>query len=175
MRIGLISDTHIPEARKELFPEIVDAFRGVELILHAGDINLPRVLDDLERAAPILAAEGNHDLYATDPRIKKYHLLEREGFSIALTHRLEPYNWELGKLIDQWLGGNRTDIIIFGDTHYEKVEVRDGILVVNPGSAMYPRNKSTRLGHIGYLDLERGKEPKVQIVDLGQLYPVAAK
>ena len=61
MRIGLISDTHIPEAGKEIWPEIRSAFAGVDLILHGGDITVGRVLDDLETIAPVLAAQGNHD------------------------------------------------------------------------------------------------------------------
>ncbi len=57
MLIGLISDTHIPWAVKELPPEVGEAFRGVDLILHAGDIYSHAVLDELERIAPVLAAK----------------------------------------------------------------------------------------------------------------------
>ena len=45
MRIGLVSDTHIPEAREELWPQVCDAFRGVDLILHGGDLHELRVVD----------------------------------------------------------------------------------------------------------------------------------
>ena len=61
MRIGLISDTHIPEARPELWPQVFDAFRGVDLILHAGDVHELRVIDELEAVAPIYVARGNGD------------------------------------------------------------------------------------------------------------------
>ncbi|HET7737427.1 MAG TPA: metallophosphoesterase family protein, partial [Tepidiformaceae bacterium] len=91
MRIGLIADTHIAEAGvKELWPEIFAAFEGVDLILHAGDIMLPRILDDLERIAPVLAALGNHDQgLETDPRVEHHHVLEREGHTVALVHQFE--------------------------------------------------------------------------------------
>ena len=171
MRIGLVSDTHIPEARKELYSAVIDVFKGVDMILHGGDIAVERVLDDFEQSAPILAAEGNHDRYLEDPRIKKYHIIELEGFTIGLTHQLEPFDWELDQLVSYWLGGNKTDIIIFGDTHYEKIVQRDGVWLVNPGSAMYPHNQSTRLGHVGFMDLERGKEPQFEIVNLADRYP----
>jgi uncharacterized protein len=171
MRIGLISDTHIPEARKDLFEEVVDAFKGVDLILHGGDIIVGRVLDDLEKVAPVLAARGNHDEHIDDARVKQYHLLDLEGFSVALTHRFEPLDWPLERLIKYWLEGASPDIIVFGDTHYEMAEYRDGVLLVNPGSPVYPRNLSTRLGHIGFMELERGKEPQVEIVDLAEVYP----
>ena len=56
MRVGLLSDTHIPVA-PILYPEILDALRGVDVILHAGDIVLSRVLDELETIAPVYAAQ----------------------------------------------------------------------------------------------------------------------
>ncbi len=56
MKIGLISDTHIPEVTKSLPQEVKETFKDVDLILHAGDIYLPRVLDGLARFAPVLAA-----------------------------------------------------------------------------------------------------------------------
>ena len=59
LRIGLISDTHIPEARDELWPQVFDVFKGVDLILHAGDIHDLIVLDQLADIAPLWAARGN--------------------------------------------------------------------------------------------------------------------
>ena len=174
MRIGLVSDTHVPESRKEIYSAIVDVFQGVDLILHGGDIAVERVLDDLAQAAPVLAAEGNHDRYLEDDRIKKVHVIEAEGFTIGLTHQFLPYEWDMDKLISYWMGGIKTDIIVFGDSHYEKAEMRDGVLVINPGSAMYPHNQSTRLGHVAFLDLEAGRAPQpehVEIVNLADRYP----
>ena len=61
MRIGLISDTHIPTAGRDLWPQVYDALRGVDLIMHAGDLHDPIVLDWLEALAPVLAVSGNGD------------------------------------------------------------------------------------------------------------------
>ena len=61
MRIGLISDTHIPVAAPKLWPQVFDAFRGVDLIMHGGDLMVPDVIDWLEEIAPVLAVEGNGD------------------------------------------------------------------------------------------------------------------
>ena len=52
MKIGLISDTHIPQACEHLPPEVFDAFRGVDLVMHAGDVYVNRVLDELSAIAP---------------------------------------------------------------------------------------------------------------------------
>src|SRR5690606_18879469 len=59
VRIGLISDTHIPEARAELWPQVFDAFKGVDYILHAGDIHDLIAIGQLEAIAPIWVARGN--------------------------------------------------------------------------------------------------------------------
>ena len=62
MRIGLISDTHIPDIEKKIPFEIMHSFRGVDLILHAGDVYSPSVLDDLDCIAPVLVARGDDDV-----------------------------------------------------------------------------------------------------------------
>ena len=59
LRIGLISDTHIPEARAELWPQVFDVFAGVDAILHGGDIHELFVLDQLAELAPLWSARGN--------------------------------------------------------------------------------------------------------------------
>lgn len=181
MRIGLIADTHIAEAGvKELWPEIFAAFEGVDLILHAGDIMLTRVLDDLERIAPVLAALGNHDGgLESDPRVEHHHVLEFEGHTVALVHQFEwsdgpgAFNHDdpeghLEYLCGHFMGGATGDIIVFGDSHYERVEQFGPVLLVNPGSPTFPRNMSPRLGHIGFLTLERGKPPFAEIRHLSE-------
>ena len=61
MRIGLVTDTHLPSTIRELWDEVRVVFAGADLILHGGDIVTPRVLDWLEAIAPTLAARGNND------------------------------------------------------------------------------------------------------------------
>ena len=57
-RIGLIADTHIPEARATLWPQVYDAFEGVERIFHGGDVHDLKLLDELEKVAPVYCARG---------------------------------------------------------------------------------------------------------------------
>ena len=82
MRIGLISDTHIPTAAKELWPQVYDAFRGVDLIMHAGDLMVPEVIDWLAEVAPVMAVWGNGDFRGwqrtvppDDPRLSEAKVL----------------------------------------------------------------------------------------------------
>ena len=61
MKIGIISDTHIPEAQPQLWPQVFEAFKGVDCILHAGDITDASVLAALSAHAPVHAVLGNND------------------------------------------------------------------------------------------------------------------
>ena len=168
MRIGILSDTHVPEA-PILFPEILEALAGVDVILHAGDITISLVLDELERVAPVIAAQGNHDSHlAGDPRVERLQHLEFEGHTVALLHLFDPPTSDFATLSHRFLGGAQPDIVVCGDSHQERIDVIDGVLVINPGSATLPRNRSPRLGHVAFLTLERGRPPEASIVDLGE-------
>ena len=167
MRIGLISDTHIPEARFELWPQIALAFRGVDYIFHAGDIHEFHVLDALERIAPVYAARGNGEdgsggrpVQPEDPRVKYAWLLDFEGVKVGLTHYVpvpeRPPNFTLDKWVHRFFPDERPDVIVSGDTHVERITRLHGVLCVNPGSATYPHNYDTQLGTIGFLDLKNG-------------------
>ena len=80
----------MPASVRTLWDEIATAFAGVDLILHAGDIVLPSVLDQLEAIAPVLAARGNNDPGWEDTRVADAQWLDLEGFRIAMVHDMEP-------------------------------------------------------------------------------------
>lgn len=177
LRIGLISDTHIPEAREELWPQVFEAFQGVDCILHAGDIHDIGLIDQLGTLAPIYAARGNGDdgssgreVQPDDPRLREAWLLEFEGWRIGMTHTAPVP--EIGPHItirstrERLFGGAELDVLVFGDTHVEWIETVGGVLCVNPGSPTFPRNYSTRLGTIGFLDLAPGVPPEPTIWQL---------
>jgi putative phosphoesterase len=162
MRIGLISDTHIPWERKALPPEIAEIFRGVDLILHAGDIYSHSVLDELGRIAPVLAALGDDDYVAQDPRIKETHILGFEDITLWLTHerpytlRPSPHSPLLKEPISS--EGNlsrKPDIIIFGHEHRPVVERVEGVLYVNSGSPTF-LNYRRGPGTVALLELKSG-------------------
>lgn len=161
MRIGLIADTHIPSAGKQLPPQVAWAFKGLDLILHAGDIHILAVLDWLQAIAPVLAARGNGDRdLPADPRLNETRVVEAEGLRIGLSHGLllpEDPPWRtLSKIMDREFGG-RVDVYVFGDTHVDMVETHDGVLMINPGSPTLPHNLVGRLGTVGLLEIVDGK------------------
>jgi hypothetical protein len=122
--IGLISDTHGLLRR-----EAIDALAGVDLILHAGDVGGPPVLENLRAIAPVHAVYGNVDLI--DATLAPAVDLELEGLRIHVSH-----GHELGSPTPGGLAARYTaDIIIFGHTHKSVVQTIGGTLVVNPGAA----------------------------------------
>ncbi len=167
MLIGLISDTHQPSDRKTLWDEVYDVFRGVDLILHAGDITHPMVLDWLQNIAPVLAARGNNDRGLDDPRIEDLQFLDVAGRRLAMMHDMEPEHQPIDYLRRTFLKGKHADIIITGHTHIERIDYRDAVLQVNPGSATLPHQRSTRLGTVGLLDLRDGAL-SARIIRLGE-------
>ena len=174
MLIGLISDTHIPEAASELPPQVYKAFQGVDLILHGGDMHVIDVLDWLEGIAPVLGAKGNGDGHPlrppfpeNDPRVKESHVLHLEGVKVGLTHGCplpEDAPWTTFESLMERKFGETVDVIVCGDTHMPFVGWRQGVLYVNPGSPTNPGHLS-RLGQVGFLTLEDG-EAMAEIVEL---------
>ena len=167
MRIGLVTDTHLPSTIRELWDEVRVAFAGVDLILHGGDIVSPRVLDWLDDVAPTRAARGNNDGGWEDPRLEDMQWLNLEGWRIVMIHDMEPEERPIAALQERYLRGEHADIIITGHTHFERLEYRDGVLQVNSGSATHPHLWSTRLGTVGVLDIAPGKMT-ARILRLGE-------
>jgi len=156
VRVGLIADTHLPSVIRqldELGPEIRDFLATADLILHAGDVTAPSVIDWLEEFAPTLVARGNNDLFE-DPRMAPVHRLTLEGWRIGLVHEIRPRARPTAEILDQHLGGHPVDVLVSGDTHLEILERREDVLLVNPGSPTLPHHKEYRLGTVGLLDIE---------------------
>ncbi len=118
----MISDTH-----GLLRPEAVEALRGVDLILHAGDIGAPEVVARLESVAPTFAVRGNVDVEPWATAYPVSRTVELEGRRIHVLHALgDP---SAGRC------PHGVDAVACGHSHRPSVERRDGLLVVNPGSA----------------------------------------
>src|SRR3954465_12955602 len=143
LRIGLISDTHIPEARAELWPQAFSALRGVDLILHGGDIHDVAVLNQLADLAPIYSARGNGEdgsggraVAPPHPQLRYSWLLELPAMKVGLTHDLPVPEFPPRLTVARWkqrrFATDDIDVIVFGDSHVELIEVVDGTLCVNP-------------------------------------------
>ena len=166
-RIGLIADTHIPEARERLWPQVFDAFARVERILHGGDVHDLSLLDELERVAPVYCARGNGEdgsggrpVQPEDARVKYVWTMEIESLLVGLTHYVPvedaPPGMDFSKFVERYWPKQRPDVIVSGDSHTELIVQKEGVLCVNPGSPTYPHNYDTQYGTIGFLELDGG-------------------
>ena len=167
MRIGLITDTHLPGQIRdlsELGPLPEKFLSSVDLIMHGGDLTSPIVLDWCEQFAPVICSTGNNDPIP-DPRMNEVQILETQGWIIGMIHSLEGQFRPIKEL--QELFPKHVDIMISGHTHQERLEYREGIVLINSGSITFPQHKEVRLGTVGILEIEP-KKLKVDIFPLGE-------
>jgi putative phosphoesterase len=113
-----------------LRPEVHDAFHGVELILHAGDVGGDEILDELSLIAPVHAVSGNIDT-PDDPRLSDAIDIVMGGLRIHVSHGHELGVPKPEKLLARYAA----DVIVYGHTHQQLIVEADGRLLVNPGAA----------------------------------------
>ena len=161
MLIVLISDTHIPDRAMILTTKVIEAFEDVELIIHAGDLTSPKVIEELEEIAPVMAVQGNMDR-ARGIDLPKAKIIEAEGLRIGAIHG-EVYPRAdsdqllyLAKELD-------VDILVSGHSHQPKIEQKEGILLLNPGSPIVPRLADRT---VMLLDINN-RQVDVEIVKIG--------
>ena len=182
MKIGLISDTHIPEAMPQVPLQVRDVFAATDLILHAGDLHCLEVLDWLETIAPVRAARGNGDnggggrpMVPDDPRLQEAQVVQCAGWTLGVVHDvLDPQEmpmWPMARTMDHYFGCH-TDIIVCGHTHVEQIRQHETVWVVNPGSPTYPHNLASQPGTVGVLQLDTDRTAQVTIFDLKTLAPL---
>ncbi len=167
MRIGILSDTHLPHRIRqldELGPEPARFFATVDLILHGGDLTSPMVLDWLEQFAPVICTTGNNDPIP-DARCREVEVLDIDGWRLGMIHSLQRGFRPMADL--QQLFPTPVDIMIAGDTHLELLQYRDGVVMLNSGSPTFPQHKDLRLGTVGLLEFTP-THLHAEIVLLGQ-------
>ena len=141
-----------------LRPQVFDVFRGVDLILHAGDVGDDDILDELEAIAPVYAVRGNTD-EIDNPRLPESRELLISGVRVHLSH-----GHEVGaKPITLIAAYGDASVIVYGHTHRELITEADGVLVVNPGAA--GARRFDLMPCVAIMTIENGK-PSVELIRL---------
>ncbi len=171
MFIGLLSDSHIAWPQQSWPSQITEKLRGVDLILHAGDIWISWVLDELETVAPVLAAQGDDDLEVDiggDKRISRRQVLNYEGVNLWVTHikpryaQIDPtygvnyYSTVTNRNQPAQEPADPPDVVVFGHSHFAEIENFRKTLLINPGSPTLPQYLP-KLGTVGLLSLRAGQ------------------
>lgn len=178
--LGLIADTHIPDRRRNLHPQILPAFKkaGVVAILHAGDICAPRVLERLETVAPVYAVRGNRD-WVLLRRLPATRLLEFGGVRVALAHGHGRWRNYILDRVNYMLNGFELErytprllhafidarVIVFGHTHRRLIQWFGEQLLINPGSP-HVSQEPDRRGTLGLLHIGENGEVNAEFVFL---------
>ena len=148
--LGVISDTH-----GLLRPEALEALRGSDRILHAGDVGAPQILEALAQIAPVTAVRGNVDTEPWARALPETEVVEAGGVSVFILH-------SLGQLdLKPEAAGFR--VVVYGHSHLPKIEEKNGVLYFNPGSAG-PRRFNLPVS-VGKLMIKAGKV-RAELVEL---------
>lgn len=178
--LGVIADTHIPDRQPGLHPNVLPVFQreGVQAILHAGDVSVPRVLDELATVAPVYAVRGNRDFYRLR-HLPSQLRMEFAGVTIGLAHGHgnlprylieKPRNLLLGLKEENYIRYmlsvfTDVDVIIFGHLHRMVNQQREGKLVFDPGSACCALEKQ-KGPSVGVLRIHAGGPVKAEVIYL---------
>lgn len=160
LRVAVVSDTHAPRFWKRLPPAVAEQLDGVDVILHAGDVCVPSVLDELAAFAPVHVVLGNND----GPDVAAWGApetleLELEGVRIAMIHDSGPKQGRARRMRARFPDA---DLVVFGHSHIPWDTEDDGQRLFNPGSPTDKRRQPR--GTMGRLVLDAGRIVSLDIV-----------
>ncbi len=151
MKIAVLSDTH-----GLLRPEVLPRLKGVEAILHLGDVGDPKILDTLREYAPLTAVRGNIDKSGPCSRLPETEVLLFDGAYIYLLHDISTLHLDPAAA--------KFAAVLFGHSHKAEIRCHKGVLYFNPGSCG-PRRFNLAVT-MGYLQVSEDGDVEAEIVDL---------
>jgi putative phosphoesterase len=138
-RILVVADTHIPDFARELPPVVLRAAAGVDLIVHAGDVTAPGVLEQLADLAPVRAVRGNNDGRAIAAWGAPESLsFDVDGVRFAVIHDAGPARRRGARMHRRFPDAA---VVLFGHSHIPMDVEEDGVRLVNPGSPTWKRRQ----------------------------------
>ncbi|HEY3259275.1 MAG TPA: metallophosphoesterase family protein [Pseudonocardiaceae bacterium] len=160
MRVAVLADTHAPRRWPSCPPAVAEQLRGVDVILHAGDVCTAAVLDELAAFAPVRAVCGNND----GPDVVAWGApdtveLDLDGLRVGMIHDSGPAAGRPARLRRLFPAA---DLVVFGHSHIPLDQTGDGLRIFNPGSPTDRRRQPH--GTVGVLLIERGRLVQARIV-----------
>jgi len=153
LRLGIISDTHLPRGDRQLPARCRAELDGADLILHAGDIATLAVLRAVERYGAVVAVAGNVDDEEVRAVLPSERVVEAGGARIGLVHDAGPAKGRLARMRRRF---GETDAVVFGHSHIPLLEAdADGFQIFNPGSPTDRRRQPRRT--MGLARVEAGR------------------
>ena len=133
MKIGIISDTHIPVSASAIPGKVIEYFSGTDLILHAGDFIDLAVLEELKRISSVEAVHGNMDSPEVKQILPRKKTIQVGSFKIGLIHGSGSPSGLMERIVKEF-GEERLDAIVFGHSHSPHKQIVDNVLFFKPGS-----------------------------------------
>lgn len=164
MRIVVVSDTHGPRRWKSMPQGLVEPIREADLVLHAGDVCRPQVLDEIASlGTPMHVVMGNND----GPDIRDFGAtptleLDLDGFRLAMIHISGPKEGRANRMRKRFPD---VDLVVFGHSHKPVDDATGAVHLFNPGSPTDPRKEP--VGTYGVLEIGDGRLVRHEIVELG--------
>jgi putative phosphoesterase len=152
MRVIVLADTHVPDGSgRTLDPQLLDALRDADVVLHAGDVLGEELLDELRTVAPVHAVLGNNDR-ALVGCLPEELVVDLDGVTVAMVHDAGARVGRAERLARRYPDA---DLVVFGHSHQPEDDVAgSGLRIFNPGSPTQRRRAPTRT--YGVLEVEDG-------------------
>jgi uncharacterized protein len=160
VRVVVLADTHAPRRWRACPPRVAQQLRGADLILHAGDVCIAPVLDELSEYAPVVAVVGNND----GPDVAAWGAtetaeLEIGGLAVAMLHDSGAATGRLARMRRRF---PRAALVVFGHSHIPLDQTAEGLRIFNPGSPTDRRRQPA--GTLGVLRIEDGQVTEAAII-----------
>jgi putative phosphoesterase len=162
MRVVVMSDTHAPRFWKRCSPAVAGHLDGADLILHAGDVCVPSVLDELAAFAPVRVVLGNNDgsevaAWGAPETLE----LDLDGLRVGMIHDAGPKDGRLRRMRRRF---PRADLVIFGHSHIPLDVADEDVRILNPGSPTDKRRQPS--GTLAELIIDDGRLVSATILAL---------
>ncbi len=162
MRVVVLADTHAPRRWKGCPPRVAEHLRDADVILHAGDVCVPSVLDELAAFAPVHVVAGNND----GPDVVAWGApetleIDLAGLRVAMIHDSGQKDGRAARMRRRFPDA---DLVVFGHSHIPMDVVGAGVRIFNPGSPTDRRSQPH--GTVGLLDIADGVLVEARIVNV---------